>query len=119
MYGWECFIEGILLGWMELDFEAFATPLFLPAIFFLRRGNWLAATIFSGIALLLAAQTFTLKSIRGDGAMCDFASYEIGFYLWFSSFVIIFGISVWGLLQKRSTVSEANNESSVGTADNA
>jgi len=97
--GWACAIEGLLLGWAQGHFEAYAN-LFYLYIFPLLWSNTYQKSVMSltAIALLLSAQTFTLKYIQGDGGPSYITNYEIGFYLWFFSFLLLFIVSVWQLL---------------------
>ena len=91
MYGSDCFLNGILCGWLVGHFEAFANFGYWGALMLLNLGKARQSIIFSSITLLLAMQTFTLHEInRGYYGTSPILGYGLGFYLWLLSFLLFF-----------------------------
>jgi hypothetical protein len=94
MEGWECTYMGIL-GLAIGQFEALSNLAYICSGILLLERMWKVACITSGVALLLALQTFALfiTPISFDEARVTqsiLSGLDLGFYLWISSIAIIF-----------------------------
>lgn len=88
--GWSLAFMGILAGWANLQFAAYANLFYLFIIPLIWRGDYGKARGYGIIGLALASQTFFLRKIQADDPQPSYLTgYEIGFYLWFSAFVLV------------------------------
>ena len=115
MEGWECTYMGIL-GLAIGQFEALSNLAFICSGILLLERMWKAACISSGLALILALQTFALfiTPISFDEARVTQSvlfSLDIGFYLWISSIVIVFVASLTKIIADK--IAQYNEERTV------
>ncbi len=86
------------LGWLGIlvgQVAWFANPLWLISVLLLASRKWIAAIIFSGLALLVAANTLLLfvMPLPADESGMNKTSLErfrIGFYCWLASLAVPF-----------------------------
>jgi hypothetical protein len=108
MEGWECCYMGILsivIG----QFEGLSNLCFIGSGILLLERMWKAACIASGLAILLAIQTFALfvTPISFDEAHVTqsvLSKLDVGFYLWIASFIIIFIVSLAKLVSSKIAI---------------
>jgi cellulose synthase/poly-beta-1,6-N-acetylglucosamine synthase-like glycosyltransferase len=115
MEGWECTYMG-LLGLAIGQFEAFSNLALICSGILLLERMWKAAFIASGLALVLALQTFALfiTPISFDEAHATqsvLSGLDVGFYLWISSIVIVFIASLAKIIQAK--IAQYNEEQPV------
>jgi len=98
MEGWECTYMGIL-GLAIGQFEALSNLALICSGILLLERMWNAACFASGLALILALQTYSLFIIpvsfdEARVTQSVLSGLDIGFYLWLSSIVIVFVASL-------------------------